>query len=183
MSQLDPEGFARRYTECSRMLWCIAAAVTRDPGVAEDVLQESALIALKKLGSFDARTDFPAWMSRIVRYVALNHARRRAARGGAIDPAVVSERPSPPAAAPPPASARGELNPDQQSFDDRVMGALGRLEETARACLVLRVVLDLPYAEIARSLGIPQGTAMSHVHRARRAMGHMLGGATSEARR
>ena len=64
-----------------------------------------------------------------------------------------------------------------------MLGALGRLEETARACLLLRVVLDLPYQEISRSLGIPQGTAMSHVHRARRAMASLLAGSTSEAPR
>jgi RNA polymerase sigma-70 factor (ECF subfamily) len=183
MSQLSPEGFARRFTDCSRMLWCIAAAVTRDPGLAEDVLQEAALIALRKLGTFDARTDFAAWMCRIVRYTALNHARRRKARGLPVDPAMFSETPSPPPPHAAPASPRGELFPDQQSFDDRVIGALGRLEETARACLLLRVVLDLPYQDIARSLGIPQGTAMSHVHRARRAMGSHLSGSTSEAPR
>ena len=51
-----------------------------------------------------------------------------------------------------------------------VMDALRTLDETARACLLMRVVLDLPYRNIALALNIPEGTAASHVHRARATM-------------
>ena len=47
------------------------------------------------------------------------------------------------------------------------MSALGHLSEVARACLLLRTVEGLDYGEIGRALGIPEGTAMSHVHRSR----------------
>jgi len=57
---------------------------------------------------------------------------------------------------------------------DRVLEALVSLEETARACLLLRTVLDKSYREISLALDIPEGTAMSHVHRARKAMRRML---------
>ena len=48
-----------------------------------------------------------------------------------------------------------------------MLNGLNGLHETQRTCLLLRTVLDLPYREIGKMLDIPNGTAMSHVHRAR----------------
>jgi RNA polymerase sigma-70 factor (ECF subfamily) len=45
--------------------------------------------------------------------------------------------------------------------------ALHSLGETARCCLLLRTIEQMPYAQIAQLLEIPEGTAMSHVHRSR----------------
>ena len=50
------------------------------------------------------------------------------------------------------------------------MRALDTLEETPRACLLLRVLNELSYKEIGQVLDIPEGTAMSHVFRCRRTM-------------
>jgi RNA polymerase sigma-70 factor (ECF subfamily) len=173
MRPLSPDGFADCFKECSRALWCIAAAIVGNPDQAEDVIQEAALVALGKLDRFDPSTHFPAWMSRIVRYVALNHARRRAVRRTVPletgDPVAVPGRPQVPV------NGRGEITPDQRSFDDRLLAALRDLDETARACLLLRVVLEMPYGEISLALDIRPGTAMSHVCRARRLLGARLG--------
>ncbi len=78
--RLTPEAFAEAFVASSRSLWCIAAGVLGDRTGADDVLQEGAMIALAKLDKFDPDTNFLAWMGRIVRYVALNHARRRRRR-------------------------------------------------------------------------------------------------------
>ncbi len=67
MSQLSPDGFASRFTACSRTLWCIAAAIVGGPDGAEDVLQEAALIAFRKLDQFDPDTTLSFWMAQIVR--------------------------------------------------------------------------------------------------------------------
>ena len=171
MSQLSPDAFAERFTACSRTLWCIAAAILGDPHDAEDVLQEAALIALRKLEEFDPATAFTAWMRQIVRYVALNKARRRAQdKGVSIDPETLNGKVHRPARL----TGRGELPGGQEAFDDQTLAALRELDETARACLLLRVVLELPYREISRALDVPEGTAMSHVHRARRTLSEKL---------
>jgi len=173
MRPLSPDGFADRFKECSRALWCIAAAIVGNPDQAEDVLQEAALVALGKLDQFDPATCFPAWMGRIVRYVALNHTRRRAARRAVPlepgDPVANAGRPEVPF------NGRGQISTDQRSFDDRLLSALRDLDETARACLLLHVVLEMPYREISLALDIRPGTAMSHVCRARRVLGDRLG--------
>ncbi len=185
MSQLSPEVFAGRFTACSRTLWCVAAAIVGDPGLAEDVLQEAAVIALRKLDRFEPDTSFAAWMTQIVRYVALNHARRRSRQPAvAVDPAqldetVAADTPETPIEL----TGHGQLRSDdsddstnatQTAIDDELLAALQVLHEDARACLLLHVVMEMPYREISRTLGISQGTAMSHVHRARRALHERL---------
>ena len=60
------------------------------------------------------------------------------------------------------------------------------MSETARSCLLLKTVMELEYREIAVLLDIAEGTAMSHVHRARNRMRELLGpraGTTLDARR
>ncbi len=175
MSQLSPDGFARRFTACSTTLWCIAVAILGDRDSAEDVLQEAALTALRKINEFDPATAFAAWMGQIVRYTALNHARRRARPSVSVDPAVLNDTvPGPPARDTLRLTGHGCLTPDQDSFDDEVVAALNELDDTARECLLLRVVGELPYREISLALDIPEGTAMSHVHRARRLLSARL---------
>ncbi len=174
MGRLTPDGFALRFDACSQALWCVAAAIVGDRHQAEDVLQEAAIVALRKLDEFDPASAFTAWMGRIVRYVALNHARRRAHRKAlSFDDADIFVEPAAATAAAS-VTSRGELPAHQASFDDRLMAALLGLEETARACLLLRVVLELPYRDIALALGVRESTAMSHVHRSRRALSQRL---------
>jgi len=114
------------------------------------------VIAMQKLHEFDPSTSFLAWMSRIVRYVSLNEGRRRARR-----------RAAPLHAAHAPAAA----NPGPPGEADAALErAVAELDETARACLLLRIVAGLSYKHIAATLEIPEGTAMSHVHRSRHAL-------------
>jgi RNA polymerase sigma-70 factor (ECF subfamily) len=52
--------------------------------------------------------------------------------------------------------------------------ALGELSSEHREILVLRDYQDLSYLQIAEVLGIPKGTVMSRLHRARRALRDLL---------
>jgi RNA polymerase sigma-70 factor (ECF subfamily) len=174
--RLLPAAFAARFEASSHVLWCIAAGVLGDRHEAEDVVQEAALVALQKLAQFDPGTSFVAWMGQIVHFIALNRSRRRARSGTfQTDPQVMETIDGSPAGvATSPVDSRGELLLDQPEFDDQVLAGLARLDPTARACLLLRTVLDMPYREIAPALDIPEGTAMSHVHRARKALREFL---------
>jgi RNA polymerase sigma-70 factor (ECF subfamily) len=152
---LTPEEFAARLKEHHRIVWTIAASILNSPDEAEDVVQEAAAIALTKLDTFNPDSSFPAWFGQFVRYVSLNEARKRLRarrrqekQGTELVPAV-------------------EESSRVEEFDRRILCALESLPEVARACLLLRTLHDLPFTAIARALDIPEGTAMSHVHRAR----------------
>jgi RNA polymerase sigma-70 factor (ECF subfamily) len=143
-------------------------------------VQEAALLALGKLGQFQPGTHFAAWMAQMVRFVALNQIRKQV-RGHAApldetDPAAHGPRhPAGPAGEPElRLGPRGEVPPGQQSFDDRLAHALAGLSDIARGCLLLRTREGLDYEEIGRVMDIPQGTAMSHVHRSRIRLREML---------
>lgn len=176
---LTPAAFAERFEGVSRTLWCIAAAVVGDRFAADDVVQESAMIALGKLEQFDSNSNFLAWMARIVRFTALNYGRRRKSTH-LIDHLDADRSPSSYSDGIANSSdhasvtGHGHLLADQHAFDDRVLTALNALDPTARACLLLRVVMNRPYRDIALALDIAEGTAMSHVHRSRMALRTML---------
>jgi RNA polymerase sigma-70 factor (ECF subfamily) len=141
---------------------------------AEDIVQEAVLIAYQKLAEFSPGTNFTAWLVQFVRRVAANHVRKTTNRAThAADPQLLDmtqDSHVPPAEADSSVGERGQLSSDQRAFDDDTVRALKILTEEARCCLLLKVVQQLSYDEIAELLGIPAGTAMSHVHRAKKTM-------------
>jgi RNA polymerase sigma-70 factor (ECF subfamily) len=176
------------------VLWAVATGVLGSRERASDALQEASLVGLGKLSGFTPGTSFVQWMSQIVRFTALNHARKHkravdlgtlaqgegtVERGGDDRVSVIDS-----AAAKTEAvegaravvmSGRGlDVDADRAGLDDDLSRALGQISDEARTCLIMRVVLEMTYKEIAGSLGIPENTAMSHVHRARKQMHETL---------
>ena len=165
---LTPAQFGARFTESVRILWTAATGILGDDSLAEDVLQEACIIGLRKLEQFEPGTGFTAWMGRIVRFVALNQVRTRGNRGEhPEDPARLRWVQDHTSASPFVVGPKGGLGEDRGHFDDELTAAIACLTPTARACLLLKTLHDLPYSEIGPLLGIPDGTAMSHVHRSR----------------
>lgn len=171
---LSKDEFASELERCRRTLWTIAAAVLNNRSAAEDCLQEAALVAMGKLAEFDRGTSFAAWMGQIVRFVALNEGRKRQRQRAVSLEHHGDDQHSG-------QSGREGKLASAIGFDERVSRALESLDDTARSCLLLRTVQDLPYSEIAVALGIPEGTAMSHVHRARQHLRERLSEASARA--
>jgi len=156
---------------------CLVASAIVGRSSAEDAVQDAALVALDRLDRFTPGTDFRAWMSAIVRGVAKNHRRssvRRVRRHAALadrgDPErrSAAERAENPAAARVPGDASAVDVKLSGEFDVRVRNAVDELEPLQRACLLLKTVSEHSYAQISVMLAIPEGTARSHVLRARR---------------
>jgi RNA polymerase sigma-70 factor, ECF subfamily len=166
-----PLDFAAQFEGSFRVLWLVAMSIVTHRTDAEDVVQEAALLALSKLDQFQPGTNFRAWMAQMVRYVALNYVRKRQKhRAGSIDTnpedgSSIFAAPADPGRLQ--MNHMGQLPTDQPFFDDQIIVALASIDETARACLLLRTIENMEYSEIARVLNIPPGTAMSHVHRTR----------------
>lgn len=171
--RLSPERFATLYQEHHRTLWFIAASVQGDRTHAHDVVQEAAMIAIKRLDDFDPSTSFSAWMGQIVRFVALNEGRKsqRARARGGIDEHTPAENQASMSSsfATSPATLMA-----QTAIDDQVACALASLDEKSRTCLLLRTVRGLSYAQIAATLNMPEGTIMSHVHRAKASLREII---------
>lgn len=142
-----------------------------DTTYAEDIVQEAAVIAFEKSGEFATGSHFGAWLAEIVRRCALNYRRKMGNRKTRpADPrglASVESHLATRNMVLPFSPESGTLSESQTAFDDNVVRALWQLSDDSRCCLLLRTVLDLSYAEISELMGIPEGTAMSHVHRSK----------------
>ena len=163
---MDRYQFSREYQAVYRRLWLVAAGITGNASIADDIVQESALIAYERMSEFREGSRFASWIGEIVRRTALNSRRKRVRRKTyAADPVELDQRfdETPTEAV----SGPGHLSTLSSHIDDELLQALTLLPEEARCCLLLRVIDGLTYAEISELLAIPQGTAMSHVHRSK----------------
>lgn len=199
---LSRQAFADLLEASADSLWTVAAGVLGGPSEAEDVLQEAALSAWTKLEQFEPGTSFLAWMGAFVRNHARNRARlrqRQATRGADPERLVAlareadarsgrrTEEPLQALAGRAGLDAlEGRESQDAGAFDDALDAALGSLAPLPRTALLLRFLGELSYAEIGQALGIPEGTAASHVSRARTQLRTQLEAApndrTTEAR-
>lgn len=184
------DGFAVAFRASYRVFWLIAMSVVRDAGLAEDVVQEAAVIALRKLDQYTSGTNFDAWMGTIVRNLALNQARKEK-RGRTLSlfptPTQKDYRPNIPNRTldgPPHLQNDPGLEFRERPLTGDVEPLLRQwlddVGDVPRACLILRTLEGLNYGEISRLLQIPEGTAMSHVHRTRRFLRDRLSAAMSD---
>lgn len=168
---LDRAGFAALYQQVYPKLWVTAAAIVTDRVQADDIVQEAAVIGLRKVEHFAVGSNFGAWMSEIVRHCALNYIRKKSNRRTITsDPNTIDETVGVVALRSTDVTTTGRLVENQSAFDDQVLSGLALLSEDARCCLLLRIVQQLSYQEISEVLCIPEGTAMSHVHRGKAAL-------------
>jgi RNA polymerase sigma-70 factor (ECF subfamily) len=159
-SQPAFQEIVRRY---ERPVFNLIARVVRDPALAEDLAQETFLKTYRSLRSFDLNRKFSSWILRIAHNGALDALRRRRA-----DPVVATSVPEP--AVPPAADAV-----ESAALGEAIERALDGLRPEWRAAVVLRYQEGLSYEEVAEILGIPEGTAKTFVHRARKALAERLG--------
>lgn len=167
--------FSSQFQESFYLLWLIAVGIVGDRATAEDVVQEAALIAFQKRDQFTPGTSFVAWMAQIVRNVARNRARfERTRRTSALDEVLLAQATGSATRMGSPLGATEPESGDGPGIDGRIVSALESVGETARACLLLRTIGEMEYSRIAELLNIPEGTAMSHVHRTRRQLRERL---------
>lgn len=150
--------------ECAAIAWRVAVRLTGDPETARDIAQDAALRCLQAADRFDSRRPLAPWVAEITRNLVRDAARRRRVRRleplhRSTDDLVVE--PADPAPDPEARARRHELQ-------RLVWRCLAALDEGQREIIVLRDFEGLSYDEVSRALGIPRGTVMSRLHRARR---------------
>jgi RNA polymerase sigma-70 factor (ECF subfamily) len=127
-----------------RVAWRILAG---SPAAAEDAIQEAWVRAVRGLAGFRWESSLRTWLVGIVVRCSREQRRRR-------------PQPAGPSPAHPPAPI-----PDDRIALERALAALAPVP---RQVLVLHDVEGYTHEEIGALLGMPPGTARSHLHRARR---------------
>jgi RNA polymerase sigma-70 factor (ECF subfamily) len=166
--------FERNALPLMDVLYGGALKLTRNARDAEDLLQDTYVRAFEKFHLFKQGTNLKAWMFRVMTNRFINLYRRRKARPenasyddvgeyiGSEDKRLLHDFQS--------NEALSSLMQNQaflDSLDDQLKEALQNLGGDYREVLIMNVIGEMPYKDIAKALDIPVGTVMSRLSRAK----------------
>ena len=157
------------------VMYSVACRLTRNPTVAEDLVQDAMVKAMRAKSQFQPGTNLKAWLLRIVTTTFLNQYKR-----GGLERDVLEGPDADPLtdgwmSAQTMRSMRdAESLALQPMLRQELTAALDALPEEFRLAVVLSDVEEMSYKEIADVMGCPIGTVMSRLHRGRKLLKETL---------
>ncbi|OCP02689.1 MULTISPECIES: RNA polymerase sigma factor [unclassified Ensifer] len=161
----DTTVFGERLVAFLPNLRRFAISLCRSRDVADDLVQAACEKAIAASERFEEGTRFDAWMFRILRNLWIDQLRRQKTAG------TTEEIEAQPALAVP----SGEAGAEARMALKSVAAAIDGLVPEQREVLMLTCVEELSYKEAADVLGIPIGTVMSRLARARKNLAEAAG--------
>ena len=158
-AQGDHAAFRSIYDASSAYVYHLALRCCGNPQDAEEVTQDVFIQLNASLESFQFQSSFKTWVYRITVNKTLNVCRKRS-RERNIRGAWFGARPPAPV-------AHGPDKLLSEDYDNIRSGLLARLAPDLRACLLLREMEGLSYAEISEALNIKLNTVRTRLKRAR----------------
>ena len=161
----------------------LSLRLTRNAERAEDLVQDTYARAMrpKTIEQFDPASARPgatpsegmrAWLFTICHNLFYSQVKRQAKSPASVGDFYTEAAAGPLPDDPPPAWNRASF--DWEHVDERLRDAVGELREEYREVLLMWGVDGLKYREIGEILGIPIGTVMSRLHRARKTLADRL---------
>src|ERR1700733_9691059 len=150
----------------------LARRLVRSPADAEDVVQEACLRALRFFDGFRGG-DSRAWLLKIVRNTCYSWVKKNR-------PAELSDEFDETVHGADSMVEDVEAKLVSRANTEQVRKALEALPAAFRAVLVLREIEELSYKEISDVTGVPMGTVMSSLSRARQRLREQLGAAAGK---
>jgi len=147
------EALVRRY---QRPVLSIARRFSNDQDDAEDLAQRAFINAADRAGGWRGGS-FKSWLFRIVVNLAKNHLRDNARFDRSEGAAEAESEPTAP---------EGDKRIEDRERREALRTAVARLPNRQREVLLLRIDGDLPFAEIAATLGITEVNAKVNYHHA-----------------
>jgi RNA polymerase sigma-70 factor (ECF subfamily) len=141
-------------------------SLVADPSTAEDILQETNLVAWRKAADFETGSNFRAWAFRIAHFQVLRHRQKLSRDRLILDDDLVNTL------------ADEAVEDDQspiQARRERLNLCLARLPERQRAVITSRYFEDESVAKIAARSGTNANAVSQLLHRARRNLLECLG--------
>lgn len=143
-----------------------AYALTGNAEQGDDLVQETCLRALSRVDRWQPGSRLDSWMYRIAQNIWFDRMRAAKIRGEVVDIEVVEEMPG----------TDGREEADRQLTLEAIGAALERLPAEQRAVVALICVEGISYKEAAQITGVPIGTVMSRLSRARQTLHGILEG-------
>lgn len=142
----------------------LSVGICRDRHRAEEIVQE-AFVRLWRDPPDAGEVAYGAWLRKVVTNLSINCLTRTKRPLDLADVGAHSDSQALHARVP-----RPDEEADRNDQHERLEIALARIDEPKRAILMLRGVEQLSYEAIAEHLGVPMGTVMSRLNRARAAL-------------
>lgn len=141
-------------------------AVTRSADAADDLLQSTVERALSRLDQWQEATRLDSWMFRIAQNLHIDQIRSRRTRGVSVDVDEAFDL----------SGGDGRSVVEARSDLSAARRAIAALPEDQRSLVALVVLDGQSYKDAAEILGIPIGTVMSRIARARRSIDEFVHG-------
>ena len=152
----DPAAYNGLYEQHSAVVYNTILRLVEHTGEAEDILQESFIIAFQKINDFKNTGGFRAWVKRIEINKSVDLLRRRKIRYVELEAVQMRED--------------DDEMVDEDAFEykmDIVMAAVAALPEGYRTVFNLYAVENIPHIEIAQMLGLEHNAVRTQYHRAK----------------
>jgi RNA polymerase sigma-70 factor (ECF subfamily) len=154
----DYRAYEQLYELHAGRVYALCVRLCNDRDMAEDLTQESFVLAWRKLGSFRGDSAFGSWLYRITTNAVLSYLRKNKPFINSLDIDALPE------------AGRGDGVLEQLSLEQ----AIGRLPDGARTVFVLYSLEGYTHDEISGLLGIAEGSSKAQLHRARQLLqGHL----------
>jgi RNA polymerase sigma-70 factor (ECF subfamily) len=178
-SSLERARFEEMALEHLDVVHRMAMHLAREPNEAADLVQETYLRALRSADGFQERGGgIRAWLFTILHNTFYSRVKRAKNSPMSVGEFFGAEADGSAPDAPPPAWDLASF--DWEHVDERLREAVDELRPEHREALLLWGVEGLKYREIAAITGVPIGTVMSRLHRARKILADQLEPLTDE---
>jgi RNA polymerase sigma-70 factor, ECF subfamily len=159
LPSVDEAAIREFLTDAYPRVVAAVALVEQSRATAEDAVAEAVARAWERSERGERIDSLPAWVTRVALNLSKSRLRRIRAESRARD------------------DLADKSSPRSGSTEDRldVERALANLPRRQRQATVLRYYLGFDVAEIARALGVSEGTIKTTLHRARHSMAAALG--------
>jgi len=164
----DPQALAELYDRYGRLVYSLILRVVHDPGIAEDLVQETFLRVWNRMGGFDAKKgSMGPWLLAVARNRSIDYLR---SAGGRERQSVEFEENDHPA-------LYRDMEQEILSSDRarRVQSAIDRLSPNQRQVIELAYFEGLSQTEMAHRMGQPLGTVKTWVRTALKNLRDELG--------
>ncbi len=142
-----------------------ALSLTRSGATADDLVQITCEKALANQQGYQPGTRLDAWLFRIMRNAWIDQLRKQKSQGVSVDIDALFDT----------AGDDGRTLTENTLMLKAAQSAMVDLPDDQREVLVLVCVEELTYQEASEVLGIPIGTVMSRLARARKKLAGVLG--------
>ena len=154
----DAAGFQFLYEKYRSYVFSVCLRMTRDPALAEDLMQDIFLHVWRKIATYKGDAQFRTWLYRVTVNMVLLHFRRHKAVSVSLDHEML-----------PATELKLAESLPQPDLDEHLSlrHVLGQLSPRYRRVLMLHDLHGYRHEDISQFLGITSGASRSQLHKAR----------------